>query len=133
MNLYLDASALVKRYVAEPESDVVGAAMRAASGWFICRIGFVETVRAVGIAAGLKATEVVVGEWPAFAIVEIDQQLVENAAALALDQDLRSLDALHLAAALVLAPEDLVFATWDRRLHAAALTQGLAVLPDVLA
>lgn len=106
--------------------------MRKASGWFICRIGFVETVRAVGLAAGPSATEAVVGEWPAFAIVEIDQQLVENAAALALDRNLRSLDALHLAAALVLPSAGLVFATWDRRLHAAALTQGLAVLPDVL-
>jgi predicted nucleic acid-binding protein len=62
-----------------------------------------------------------------------DQRLVEHAAALCLDRDLRSLDALHLAAALVLPGDDLVFATWDRRLHAAAGAEGLQRLPDHLA
>jgi len=42
---------------------------------------------------------------------------------------MRSLDALHLAAAVLLPPADLVVATWDRRLHAAALAVGLRVLP----
>jgi hypothetical protein len=46
---------------------------------------------------------------------------------------LGSLDALHLAAALILPPEDLVFATWDRRLHAAAGEEGLALLPETVA
>jgi uncharacterized protein len=46
--------------------------------------------------------------------------------------DSRSLDALHLAAALVLPEEDLVFAVWDRRLHAAARAEGLQTLPDTL-
>src|SRR6476660_2818470 len=45
LNLYLDASALVKRYVAEPGRDTVLDAMDRAEGWFMCRIGFVETVR----------------------------------------------------------------------------------------
>ena len=37
-----------------------------------------------------------------FGVVEIDQRLVEEAASLAIDRALRSLDALHLAAALLL-------------------------------
>ncbi len=106
--------------------------MAEAEGWYICREGFVETVRAVGLAAGARATKAVKDEWPAFGVVEIDQQLVEHAAALALDRDLRSLDALHLAAALVLPGEDLVFATWDRRLHVAAGAEGLGLIPDTL-
>jgi hypothetical protein len=58
----------------------------------------------VGLAAGKKTTRTVREEWPAIGVVEIDQRLVEHAAELALDLDLdlRSLDALHLAAALVL-------------------------------
>jgi predicted nucleic acid-binding protein len=106
--------------------------MERAEGWYICRTGFVETVRAVGIAAGPGATRGLRQEWPAFSVVEVDQPLVEHAAALALDRDLRSLDSLHLAAALVLPREDLVFATWDRRLHAAAADEGLLVLPAAL-
>lgn len=106
--------------------------MQAAEGWFICRTGFVETVRAVGLAAGRRAVKAATNEWPAFGVVEVDQSLVENAAALALDRDLRSLDSLHLAAALVLPNEDLVFATWDRRLHSAASAEGLALLPETL-
>jgi hypothetical protein len=35
--------------VAEPGSDVVRQAMQEANGWFICHIGFVETVRAVAL------------------------------------------------------------------------------------
>lgn len=106
--------------------------MAAAEGWYICRAGFVETVRAVGLAAGARATKAVKDEWLAFGVVEVDQALVEHAAALALDRDLRSLDALHLAAALVLPGDDLVFATWDRRQHAAAGAEGLRLLPDAL-
>ncbi|MGH3968004.1 MAG: type II toxin-antitoxin system VapC family toxin, partial [Mycobacterium sp.] len=130
--IYLDASALVKRYVAEPGSDLVRSAMQTADGWYICRIGFVETVRAVGLAVGHSATQTVREEWPSFGVVEVDQDLVERAARLTLDDDLRSLDALHLAAALLLPFEDIVLATWDRRLHFAALSHRLSVLPDSL-
>ncbi len=106
--------------------------MADAEAWYICRAGFVETVRAVGLAAGAPATKAIKEEWPAFGVVEIDQSLVEHAAALALDRDLRSLDALHLAAALILPGEDLLFATWDRRLHAAAVAEKLTLIPSTL-
>lgn len=98
----------------------------------MCRIGYVETIRAVALAAGRSAVKSVRQEWPAIGVVELDQPLVEHAAELTISQDLRSLDALHLAAALVLPREDLVVATWDRRLHAAAITRGLSVMPDAL-
>ena len=67
-------------------------------------------------------------EWPSFGVVEVDQQLVEHAARLTLDDDLRSLDALHLTAALLLSFDETVFVTWDRRLHAAAQSHQLRVL-----
>jgi predicted nucleic acid-binding protein len=106
--------------------------MQQADGWYICRIGFVETVRAIGVAGGTAATRAFGREWPAFGVVEIDQRLAEDAAALTLARDLRSLDALHLAAALLLPRADLMFATWDRRLHAAAGAEGLTPLPKRL-
>ena len=106
--------------------------MDRADGWFICRIGFVETIRAVGLSAGRAAVETAQQEWSAFGVIEVDQRLVEEAAALAIDQKLRSLDALHLAAALVLPHDDLLFATWDRRLHIAAGAEGLGLIPETL-
>jgi predicted nucleic acid-binding protein len=130
--LYLDASALVKRYVAEDGSDLVRAAMADANAWFMCRVGFVETVRAVGLAAGARTTETVRREWESFGVIEVDRALSEDAAALALAHELRSLDALHLAAALLLPREAVTVATWDLRLHRAARASGLRVIPERL-
>lgn len=123
---------MVKRYVAEPGSELVRDAMERADAWFICRAGFVETVRAVGLVAGAGATRAAKDEWPTFGVVEVDQALVEHAAALAIHRKLGSLDSLHLAAALVLPRDDLVFATWDRRLHAAGAAEGLQLFPETV-
>jgi predicted nucleic acid-binding protein len=106
--------------------------MARADGWLMCRVGFVETIRALGLVAGPAAVKAARREWPAFAVIEVDQALVEDAAALATTYELRSLDAVHLAAALLLPPDDLVFATWDRRLQRSAGAVGLAVLPEAL-
>ena len=123
---------MVKRYVAEPESEIVRDEMARADGWYMCRVGFVETARAVALAAGARAAKAVRGDWPAFGIVEVDQPLVEHAAALGVRRELGSMDALHLAAALLLPRDELEFATWDRRLHAAAAAEGLQLLPPKL-
>jgi predicted nucleic acid-binding protein len=131
--LYLDASALVKRYVREPESDVVREAMDSTDDdWAMCRVGFVETVRAVGLSQGDQATRLVREDWASMVVVEVTPDLAAAAARLALDHELRTLDALHLAAALRLPAEGLTVATFDRRLHAAAHRRGLATLPASL-
>lgn len=130
--LYLDASALVKRYVEEEGSDLVLSAMEDADAWSTCRIGYVETVRAVALAGGRRAVKRVEGDWLSFDVIEVDSRLAEHAATLALSAELRSLDALHLAAALVLPREDLTVATWGSRLHRAARDEGLETLPNVL-
>jgi predicted nucleic acid-binding protein len=106
--------------------------MDRAEGWFMCRVGFVETIRAVGLTAGRAAARTAAREWSAFGVIEVDQRLVEDAAELALVRELRSLDALHLAAALILPQEDLLFATWDHRLHTAARAEGLRLIPETL-
>ncbi len=98
----------------------------------MCRIGFVETLRAVGLSAGQTAAKTVREEWSAFSVIEVDQRLVEDAAKLAIDHELRSLDALHIAAALILPRDDLLLATWDRRLHTAAGAEGPALIPEGL-
>ena len=132
MNLYLDPSALVKRYVAEEGSEIVRSAMAHADAWFMCRLGYVETYRATGLAAGEPAARRFRDEWPAFGSIEVDAALADEAATLALETGLRTLDALHLAAALLLPREDLIFAAWNDRLRPVARTRGLAVLPESL-
>jgi uncharacterized protein len=120
---------LVKRYVLEHGSDEVRDLMAGSQAWFTCRIAYVETMRAVGTVAGRTAAGRFSSEWPAFTIVEVDQQLAKQAAELALAHNLRSLDALHLAAALLLPREQLAVATWDDRLASAARAEGLDVVP----
>jgi UDP-N-acetyl-D-mannosaminuronic acid transferase (WecB/TagA/CpsF family) len=122
----------VKRYVAEPGSDAVRTAMQAAAGWFMCRVGFVETARAVGLVAGESVVRRFAQEWPAFGVVEVDQDLADRAAELAVARTLRSLAALHLASALLLPRAELWVATWDSRLSNAARDHGLRVLPERL-
>ncbi|MBW8059052.1 MAG: type II toxin-antitoxin system VapC family toxin [Solirubrobacterales bacterium] len=130
--LYLDASALVKRYVEEEGSELVLSGMEDARAWSMCRIGYVETVRAVALAAGRNAVKGVEADWLSFDVIEVDRALTEHAAELTLSTELRSLDALHLASALVLPSEDLTIATWDARLHRAARDQGMKTLPATL-
>jgi predicted nucleic acid-binding protein len=66
-------------------------------------------------------------------VIEVDQCLVEDAAKLAITRELRSMDALHLAAALMLPRENLMLTTWDHRLHAAGEAEGLPLIPEELA
>lgn len=130
MRLYLDSSALVRRYVDEEGTELVLAAMDEARAWSICRIGYVETMRAVALAGGRKALKGFEADWSSFDVIEVDADLAQHAAELTLSVELRSLDALHLAAALVLPPDELTVATWDARLHRAARDQGIATLPS---
>jgi predicted nucleic acid-binding protein len=131
--LYLDSSALVKRYLREDGSDAIVAAMDAEGVWCSCRIAFLETARAVGRAAGVSAVREVEADWREFDVVEVSRTLTERAVGLAIDSSLRSLDSLHLAAALSLPPKgELTFATWDRDLHQAAREHGFRTLPAIL-
>jgi len=69
--------------------------------------------------------------WDTVAVVDLD---AEAAASLAMARGLRSLDAMHLAAAVslaeMLASLPMTFATFDRRLARVASDVGLAVWPE---
>lgn len=131
MKLYLDASALVKRYVDETGSDVIVMAMNMADACSICRIGFVETVRAVARGGEPEDVDRAERDWASFRVVEVDRVVTERAARLSVETGLRTLDAMHLAAALSLTA-GVTFATWDARLHRAARERGLRTMPAVL-
>lgn len=127
--LYLDASALVKRYIVEDGSDDLIEAMGWAGALSMCRVGFVETISAVAREGAKRDVGKIERDWLYIEVVEADRGLCERAGQLAASHRLRALDALHLAAALSLPAGDLTFATWDVRLHRAAREEGLATLP----
>ena len=133
MILYADASALVKRYVAEEGSDRVARWVDRANQVACCRIGFVEVARAIML-AGLSdpgtARQAFEQDWERIAILEIHDLLARRAVVLATNLRLRSLDALHLAAAESLDGPDLQLMTWDRRLWRAAQSLSIQVLPE---
>jgi hypothetical protein len=122
---------VVKRYMRETGSPQLGEAMEASERWLTCRISYTEVARAIAIEVGPdnRALERFRYEWPRYDVIDIDQHLVERASDLATLHRLRSLDALHLAAALAVSRADLVKATWDQRLWRAAKAGGLQVLP----
>lgn len=104
--------------------------MGKATGWLTCRIAYVETLRALVLAGGPtgRSARAFRSEWPEMVTVEVDEELCNAAVALSVEDGLRSLDVLHLASALRVSGDDLVLATWDRRLGKAARRHGLNVI-----
>lgn len=101
--------------------------------WLASRLAYVETVRALGLARGPRSRprKLFEREWPHFTVVELDAELARAAADLALEDTLRTLDAVHLAAALATG-NDATFASWDERLWTAAGRRGFRLLPATL-
>jgi predicted nucleic acid-binding protein len=120
---YLDSSALVKLVVAEPETRALRAHV-AGRPLGSSEIALVEVVRACKRAGAptveRAARRLVSGAF----LVRVDRALLERAAELTSGR-LRSLDAIHLASALHVRPDELI--AYDRRLLEAAAGAGLTV------
>lgn len=65
--------------------------------------------------------------YAAMRVVGVDETLALTAGDLAGAHGLRGYDAVHLASALAVGADNVVFATWDTALAAAALATGLRV------
>lgn len=142
MILYLDTSALVKRYVREAGSDEVAGLIDQAEAVGSVVLTHVEMAAALARAARLGLIEQEAAEqawsdfqdhWLFFARLVLTPAALERASGLAREQGLRGYDAVHLSAAIgwqdgLAAP--VVMATYDRELRAAALKKGLVVWPD---
>ncbi len=132
MTLYVDTSALLKRYVAEPQSDLVDEILGGDSSLVTARHTMVELRRHLPRhltgAALMEARRDALDDWAMFAIVELDSTTCEIAATVAEQTGVRTLDALHLAAARRLGTSVSLF-TFDRHQAAAARGLGLPVLP----
>lgn len=145
MIVYIDASALVKRYISEPGSQFVEEAMNAAT---IVGTGLVtraETAAAIARARRMRAISEttmrtalgrLASSWPALTRLALTEDIVAHAGDLAWQHGLRGYDAVHLAAAL--AWQDglrlaVTLTTFDKQLWEAAKVEGLLPQPDDLA
>jgi len=124
---YLDTSALVKLVVAEAETQALQDWLAEGSRQPVtCDLARTELMRAVRRAAperAVRAKQVL----DTLTLLQLTPSLFERAGRLE-PADLRSLDALHLVAALDLGDELQGFVTYDQRLGDAAQSAGITVL-----
>ena len=123
--VYLDASALVKLVVAETESSALRRYLRsrperATSG--LSRVEVFRAVRAQGARAVTRARALL----QRIDLIALDDELLERAASTDMAM-LRSLEAIHLAAAQTLGDELTEVVTYDDRMADAAARLGLVV------
>jgi predicted nucleic acid-binding protein len=124
-SVYLDSSALVKLVIAEDESAALRAHLRQHGVRVTCALARVEVPRAVqghGVAVVRRARAILTD----LHVVGVDDPLLDLAASLD-GLHLRSLDAIHVAAALAVGRNLDHLVTYDHRMadHAGAL--GLTV------
>lgn len=142
MIVYLDASALVKRYLVESGSEDVARLIAAATAVGTSLLSRAETSSALAKAVrmgaltregGAAALQTFRREWPVFIRVQATEPVIAWADTLAWEQNLRGYDAVHLASAMLWQEglgDPITLATFDRQLWDAARAQGLAVFPD---
>jgi predicted nucleic acid-binding protein len=130
MTTYADSSALLKRYVEEPDSDRAVELLAGDPVLVTGRHTVVEVRR--NLARVLSPTDATAAraafatDLTSFAIVELDAATCEVAATIAEQLGVRTLDALHLGAARRLGTA-LTFLTFDVRQGQAARMLGFSV------
>jgi predicted nucleic acid-binding protein len=138
--LYLDTSSLVKLYVEETYSELVRDWAEAAEAVATSRVAYPEALsafarrRQAGDLTGEtfdRVQRAFDSDWPGLVTLPVKER---PAGTLAVKHLLRGFDAIHLSAAAdlvdLLAPDSVVFSSFDARLLAAARAEGIpALLP----
>jgi len=141
MILYLDTSALVKRYFREPYSDDVLSRWKSATQIVTSSVAYAETMasmyrkkRETDLADTLirKIADIFHQDWESFIRVEVNDRLNGYIDRVVERYPLRGFGTIHLASAIVIherLPEDFVFACFDDKLASAAQSEGLEIFP----
>ena len=138
--IYFDTNALLKLIRADGQSKALGAFIDARAGtrWFSSEIAKTELARTIRrinhddrgrlIDEPRLRTELSYAErvWERLDLIAVSGRVLDEAAAIE-QPFLRTLDAIHLAAALSLRASLSAFVTYDKRLAAAAKEAGLPV------
>ena len=141
MILYLDTSALVKRYFREPYSDDIVAAWKSATQIVTSFVAYAETMASVyrkcresgiDVRSIRKIAASFQRDWESFVRVEVTEELQTTIDRVVEKYPLRGFDAIHLASALAIherVSNDFRFACFDNRLTHAAMSEGLEIFP----
>ncbi|MGD0273917.1 MAG: type II toxin-antitoxin system VapC family toxin [Gaiellaceae bacterium] len=120
---YVDSSALVKLAIPEPESDALRAELERWERHVSSALARVELVRACA-RVDVKARRIAEQIVNALDLIALDDRVLEDASLLG-PLDLRSLDAIHLASALLLGDALGVAIAYDDRLVEAMSAAGI--------
>ncbi len=130
--IFLDSSALVKRYVREEWSDLVADLMVQDPDWAASELAWTETRITLcrrgpeGSTDSTSQAELAT-DWLRFSTVSVDADCLAEAVQFGCQLGVRTLDAVHLAAAMRM-PEGVRFLTFDQRQQDAAVSLGLPVI-----
>lgn len=142
MILYLDAKALMRRYIQEKASEdmntwidtaemvVTGLITRVEVAAAIARAGRMKLISPDETLAALRQFR---SEWESFQRLPINENTVIRGSDLAIEQNLRSYDATHLACALIWQETlgmPVTLASLDSQLIEAARNVNMSSLPD---
>lgn len=142
MLLYLDASALVKRYVAERGSTAVMTAVGEAGAVATSMVSRAEVAGALAKAVrvgtlteteAVAAARVFRNEWADFVRIRVTEEVIGRADEVAWRLELGGYSAVHLASALLWQEAvggEVVLATYDGQLWRAAAGSGLGRFPE---
>lgn len=143
MILYLDTSALVKRYFEEPFSGEIIARWKASCEIVTSSVAYAEAMAAfqrkkrdaeVADDVILELEKLLRNEWQGFIRIEVNDELNATIDRVVRKYPLRGFDAIHLASALVVferIPEGFLFACFDQNLLRAARAEGIETYPQV--
>lgn len=132
MTLALDTSALLGRYLSGPHMRIVHEAMSADHDWCASALARAEALGMVERVCDLpgdgdRIRKALTDDWERIHVVPVDQTCLDRAAELTRTQPLRTVDALHLAAAYRL-PGPVTYLTFDPRQIPVALALGFEVI-----
>jgi uncharacterized protein len=132
MTTYVDSSALLKNYFAEPDSSVAERFLNSDAVLVTSWVTFIEVrrnlARALSGAELREAKEQFAADLDSMALVAVDEAVFRAAAQIGEQLGVRSLDAIQLASAQRLAIPSLPFVTFDLRQAQAARSLGFSVL-----
>ncbi len=139
MILYLDTSALVKRYVIEEGTIIVDRLWQKATYIATSVVAYAESVATFGrkTREGLlnnddfkKIITFLEADYKHFILIPVSVELNEIIKGLVKKYPLRGFDAIHLASAILLSEgglKDIIFLCFDKLLSEAALSEGLNI------
>jgi predicted nucleic acid-binding protein len=131
VTVFVDTTALLGRWVGGPWRATVVAAMAGDPDWAASALALTEALavadRLDDPASARQLRRLLRDDWDRYWIVPVDQHALDRAGDLACDHPLRTVDALHLAAAARL-PAPLTYLTFEPNQIPVALALGFDVV-----